>query len=384
VSHHSRVALRLDRNRNVPFQAEELNAMTSLTRLRDLVDVVVGVDTHTETHTAAIVDAKTAGVIEDLTVPATSSGYQELVEWVDAHTDARAWAVEGTSSHGCGLARLLADRHELVVELDRPVRAKRRHGVKSDKDDAIRAAREALSRDKLGTPRSIGDRQALAVLLAGRRSAVQAAGDAARQLIALIVAAPEPLRAKFAGLTTTAKLAHAAELDTESTGDAETRTTMTVLRCLADRHRALTAEAATHQRAILAIVEAWRPDLLAQHGVGAINAATILCAWSHPGRIHSEAAFAMLGGVAPIPASSGQTTRHRLNRFGDRGLNRVLHMVVTVRMRTHQPTRDYIARRTAEGKTPREIRRCLKRYIARDLYRLLEHRNQTSQPIDGI
>ena len=121
-------------------------------------------------------------------------------------------------------------------------------------------------------------------------------------------------------------------------------------------------------------MRSWRPDLLEQLGVGPIVAATVLCAWSHPGRIHSEAAFAMLAGVAPIPANSGQiTTRHRLNRYGDRQLNRALHTIVLSRIRYHQATRDYVTRRTSEGKTTREIKRCLKRYIARDLYRLLEH-----------
>ena len=155
--------------------------------------------------------------------------------------------------------------------------------------------------------------------------------------------------------------------------DVETTTTVLTLRSLARRFRALSIEAAEHQKAIVAIVRAWRPDLLEQLGVGPIVAATVLCAWSHPGRIRSEAAFAMLAGVAPIPANSGQVTnRYRLNRYGDRQLNRALHTVAQSRIRYHAPTRDYVARRTTEGKTGREIKRCLTRYIARDLYRLLE------------
>ena len=141
----------------------------------------------------------------------------------------------------------------------------------------------------------------------------------------------------------------------------------------ARRFRTLTKEALEHRKAILAIVRSWRPDLLEQLGVGPIVAATVLCAWSHPGRIHSEAAFAMLAGVAPIPANSGQVTnRYRLNHYGDRQLNRALHTVVQSRIRYHDTTRAYVARRTTEGKTGREIKRCLSRYIARDLYRLLE------------
>ena len=136
------------------------------------------------------------------------------------------------------------------------------------------------------------------------------------------------------------------------------------------------AEAADHERAILAIIRSWRPDLLDQLGVGPIVAATVLCAWSHPGRCRNDAAFANLAGVAPIPASSGQTTRHRLNRCGDRQLNRALHIIVLHRLRYDPATRAYAERRRAEGKTDREIKRCLKRYIARQLYRQLE------QPLD--
>jgi transposase len=347
--------------------------MTSLTRLRDLVDVVVGVDTHVKTHTAAIIDAKTGGVIDDVTVSATAAGYQQLIDFADEHSESRVWAIEGTSSHGCGLTRLLHSRQELIVELDRPKREKRRNGVKSDRADAIRAGREALSRDRLGTPRGTGDRQALAVLVAARRTAVDAAGDAGRQILGLLIAAPEPLRARFAGLTSKAIIAAAGKLRDQPGADTETRRTITVLRLLARRHHTLTAEAAEQHRAIHTLVTAWRPDLLSQPGIGPISAAALLCAWSHPGRIHNEAAFAMLAGAAPIPASSGDTIRYRLNRFGDRRLNRALHTIVITRMRHHQPTRDYVARRTTDGKTRKEIKRCLKRYLARDLFRQLEN-----------
>ena len=152
----------------------------------------------------------------------------------------------------------------------------------------------------------------------------------------------------------------------------ETQTIAIALRQLSRRIRALTTEAAEHQRVIVKLIRAWRPDLLALPGVGPIVAATVLCAWSHPGRVHSEAAFAMLAGAAPIPASSGQRIRYRLNRAGDRRLNSALHTIALSRL-THDPTtRAYAQRRLAQGKTRREIRRCLKRYIARQLYRLLE------------
>lgn len=348
--------------------------MTSVTDLREVVDVVIGVDTHVHTHSAAVVDVGTGGVLDEITVEATAEGYAQLVEFAAEHAVLRAWAIEGTGGHGAGLTRHLERREEIVVELDRPERAKRRNGAKSDPLDAIRAAREALSRPKLGTPRSGGDRQALSVLLAARRSAVNASTDAQRQLFSLVIAAPEPIRKRFRDQKLPAMIQTAVSMRLNSAWDVETTTTVVALRSLARRARALADEATEHEKAIRAIVRSWRPDLLAQPGIGPIVAATVLCAWSHPGRIHSEAAFAMLAGVAPIPATSGQvTTRHRLNRYGDRQLNRALHTIALSRIRYDDTTRHYMARRTTEGKTTREIKRCLKRYIARDIYRLLEH-----------
>jgi transposase len=352
--------------------------VSSLTDLREVVDVVIGVDTHVHTHSAAVIDARTGGVLDEITVEATAHGYIQLVDFADQHPVLRAWAIEGTGSHGAGLTRHLETGGEVIIELDRPERAQRRNGAKSDPLDAIRAAREALSRPQLGAPRSGGEhseqRQALSVLLAARRSAVASAGVAQRQLFALVIAAPEPIRERFRAQKLPAMIRTAAAMRTRASADVETITTITVLRNLARRINDLKAEAATHEKAIKAIVSSWRPDLLAQHGVGPIVAATVLCAWARPGRFRSEAAFASLAGVAPIKANSGQvTTRHRLNPYGDRQLNQALHTIVITRTRRHQPTRDYIARRTADGKNPREIRRCLKRYIARDLYRTLEH-----------
>ena len=342
--------------------------------LSEIVEVVIGVDTHVETHTAAVVDARTGAVLDEATVPTTSQGYQDLVDLADAHSALRVWAVEGTGGHGAGLARHLARGEEFVVELDRPERAKRRHGAKSDPLDAVRAAREAMARPNLGTPRAGGDRQALSVLLAARRSAVDASTVAQRQLFSLVIAAPEHLRYKLRGRKLPEMLMIAARLRIQAGWDTESATTAATLRTLARRAQAMTAEAAELEKQILVIVRAWRPDLLNEFGVGPIVAATVLCAWSHPRRVRSEAAFAMLAGAAPIPANSGQvTTRYRLNRHGDRQLNRALHTIVLSRQRYHAPTKAYIDRRTTEGKTPRESRRCLKRYIARDLYRLLEH-----------
>jgi transposase len=341
--------------------------------LSEVVDVVIGVDTHEDFHVAAAVASTTGAVLGQLVVEATVDGYAELVEFADEYAGLRAWALEGTGSHGAGLTRHLEQTEELVVELDRPERAKRRGGAKTDAIDAVRAAREALARPRLGTPRSGGQRQALAVLLAGRRSAVAHATDAERQVRSLLIAAPEKLRSRFAGLKLPAIITTAARLRVPRAADQVTTLTITVIRDLARRAQALRAEAAKHEKDITRLVRSWRPDLLEEVGVGPIVAAVVLCAWSHPGRIHSEAAFAMLAGVAPSPPPAARpSNRHRLNPYGDRRLNCAIHTIALTRQRCHQLSRDYTERRTHQGKTPREIRRCLKRYIARDLYRLLE------------
>lgn len=344
-----------------------------MTMLAELVDVVIGVDTHKHTHTAAVVIAATGAASEDITVDTDPDGYSALVAMADRHSGLRAWSIEGTGSYGAGLTRFLTDRGELVIELDRPNRPVRRNGAKSDPLDAVRAGREALAREHLAQPRAAGQRAALAVLVAARRSAVDASSVAQRQLHSLVVAAPEQLRDRFRSQSTTVMIATATRLRVSASWDLETRTYATVLRDLGRRIRAMQTEARTHEKAIVAVIKSWRPDLLDQTGVGPIVAATVLCAWSHAGRCRHEAAFANLAGVAPIPASSGLTTRDRLNRCGDRQLNRALHVIVLSRLRYDPTTRAYAERRRAEGKTDREIKRCLKRYIARQLFRLLEN-----------
>lgn len=344
--------------------------------LAELVRVVIGVDTHKATHTAAVLAAATGGVLATQTVSTTPAGYQALLTLAQQHPGPRVWAVEGTGGYGAGLVRLLAECGEWVVEPDRPQRPTRRHGAKSDPLDAVRAAREALGRDRLAQPRAGGRGAALGMLLAARRSAVDAATCAQQQLQAMVVTAPEPLRARLRGRTTRQLITACARLRVHPSWEVERRTTTVVLRALARRVLELETEAHLHQQAITSITRGWRPDLLAELGVGPITAATVLAAWSHPGRCRSEAAFAMLGGAAPIPASSGQTVRHRLSRSGDRQLTQALHTIVLTRLRRDPATQAYAKRRRAQGNTDPEIKRCLKRDVARQPYRLLE-----TQPI---
>lgn len=344
--------------------------MDSLTEQQLDVDLVVGVDTHKATHAAAVVDPATGAVVDEIQIRTTERGYRHLLDTVPDVS--RVWAVEGAGGYGAGLARFLAERGEQVVEVERPRRPARRHGAKSDPIDAVRAAREVLGRDRQASPKQAGPRAAIAAHLTARASAVDAATAAQRQLLALAVTAPPALEDRLKGLKTKALVEVCARLRGPCDPDAETAAVVVTLRALAKRIGMLQAEAAEHEVALRGLVAAWRPDLLDQPGVGPIVAATLLASWSHPGRIHSEAAWAMLAGVAPIEASSGRTSRHRLNRFGDRQLNRALHVVALSRCRHDQRTRAYIERRRAQGKTDREIRRCLKRYIARQLYRQLE------------
>ena len=340
--------------------------------LAELVEVVIGVDTHKHSHTAAVLDAATGAVLARAAVGADPEGYAELSALAEQHPGLRAWALEGSGGYGAGLARHLADHGELVIELDRPVRPKRRAGAKSDPIDAERAARDALARTRLAQPKTGAERAALQMHLTARRAAVEAGADAQRQLHALVVTAPERLRRKFRGQSTRLMISTAQRLRAPRSGDAELIAAATVLRTLARRIRFLEAEASEHERTIRALVRTWRPDLLELPGVGPIVAATVLTSWSHPGRCRDDAAFAMLAGTAPIPASSGQTVRYRLNRSGDRQLNRALHVIALSRLRHDPATRDYAERRRVDGKSNREIQRCLKRYIGRQLYRHLE------------
>jgi transposase len=259
-----------------------------------------------------------------------------------------------------------------VLEISRTPRAERRLRGKDDSLDAVRTARAALASETLALPRNGERREALRLVLIARRSAVDVRREALVQLRSVIVTAPDQLREQLRGLPVQRLLERCSHLRRSSSASADELATRLVLRSLGRRIEAATAEADELEGEILVHVRALAPQLLDEAGVGPIVAAQLIVAWSHRGRVRSEAAFARLAGVAPLPASSGQTTRHRLSRGGDRQLNRALHTVVLHR-RQHDPTtRDYIAKRIAEGKSRRDAMRLVKRYLTRHLYRLLQ------------
>jgi transposase len=341
--------------------------------LADELDFIVGVDPHRDSHAVGVVEVRSGVVVFEASVPADSSGYAEAVRLAERHAPGRrAFAVEGTGSFGAGLTRFLADHGERVFEVGR-LRRERRSGGKTDAIDAIRAAKSVLSQKRPANPRSGGEREALRALMAAREGAVNAKRAALCQLRDLLVTTPEPLRAELRPLTRPRLLARLAATRPERRQDAELRGTLLALRSVARRVQQLTAEERELAREIEKLTRKLAPQLLDQPGVGPLLAAQVVLSWSHQGRIASEAAFARLAGVAPIPASSGQTVRYRLDRSGDRRLNRALHLILVTRRRTHQPTISYIERRLTEGKSRREANRCLKRYLARSLYRLLEN-----------
>ena len=341
--------------------------------LADLVDAVIGVDTHTDTHTAAVVD-RLGAHLATTEVSADAAGYARLTGWASKHAPGPriAWAVEGCGSHGAGLARALAAAGHLVIEADRPKKARRRGG-KSDELDAIRAARQALAIPDPAQPRTGDTREALRILLATREHATKTRTATVNTLKALILTAPEDLRAQFRGRRTAAQVRAALALRPRPGQPVSEQHLRQALHELARQITGLDAALKTSLKNLRSLARAWMPALLAEPGIGPVSAAQLLVTWSHPGRFRTEAAFAALTATAPIPASSGRTGRHRINPYGDRNANRALDTIAISRLR-YQPTIAYAARRTAEGKTTREIRRCIKRYLARNLYRLMEHR----------
>jgi transposase len=337
-----------------------------------VVEVVLGVDTHLEAHVAVALDGL-GRHLGELALPTTKKGYESLVSWAEGFGPVRCAGVEGTSSYGAGLARHLKSVGIGVFEIERPKRRHLRRKGKSDSRDAEAAARAVLAGETAGKPKSADGRvEMIRVLRAARRSAVKARTQAANQLRGIRVTAPEVLRQRLRGLSTKELVAAAARFrpgdDPEDVGQA----TRFALRSVARRYRYLSEEIAELDAQLCRLVAKNAPELTSLPGVGTDHAAALLIvAGDNPQRLGSEASFASLCGVSPVEASSGKVVRHRLNRGGNRDANRALHLICVVRMRVDERTRAYVARRSAEGKSRREIMRCLKRYVAREVYRVL-------------
>ena len=281
------------------------------------------------------------------------------------------WALEGTGSFAAGLVAVLAEAGEKVVE---GPGARRARGAKSDRLDAVQAARTALSREQQAAPRARGLREALRQILVTRQAVLVSRTKAINELESLLVVAPEHLRGWLRGLALVQQLERIEALTSPAGASVEHRVTVLTLRSIATRIRFLCSQVGELDPELLTLVKQHPagPALLAEPGVGPVVAAQLLVSWSHRGRVRNEAAFAALAGVAPLEASSGQRIRHRLNRGGDRDLNRALHTIAITRLRCHPESRDYQAKRAAQGKTHRDVRRCLKRALARRLYRRIQ------------
>lgn len=340
---------------------------------------VIGVDTHARSHTLAILVAATGALLDSAQFPATSAGMKRAVAWVARRTEGdleSLWAIEGVATYGARMARVAARAGYRVVEAPRiDARAHRGTG-KSDPIDARRIAAAVLAVDtaQLRHPRADdGIRAALRTLITARehmsddRTACVNALTALLRAVDLGIDARKPLTGQQIR-----EVAAWRPRSREVTSDLAIATARAEAVRLAKRVEALDSELAANHTSLKALIESSNAaPLLQKTGIGPLIAAVVYAAWSHPGRVRGEAAFASLAGVSPIPASSGNTSRHRLNRGGDRRLNRALHMATVTRMVHDAETRAYVEKRRAEGLTNREIRRCLKRYLARQLYRTL-------------
>ena len=334
--------------------------------------VIVGVDTHADTHHVAVIDTNGTR-IADAKFLTTLAGLAALVAFVRSHGTVIRVGVEGTGSYGAGLSRYLRDEGFTVVEVIRPNRQVRRMRGKSDPIDAYEAARTALAEPDLPTPKTAdGNVEAIRALLVARRSAIKARTAAQTQIKSLLVTAPTLVRERFRGLTDKKLLPALSALRPSRSGDEQAAAMLTALRSLARRHAYLSEEIADLDQLLNVLVSEVSPALRAAKGVGTVTAAQLLVtAGDNPERLRSEASFAALCGVSPIPASSGKTNRHRLNRGGDRQANSALHQIVLSRMTYDSRTRDYVARKRAEGRGAKEAMRCLKRAVAREVFRHL-------------
>ncbi len=334
--------------------------------------VTGGVDTHLDVHVAAALD-RIGGLLGTASFPTTPLGYAQLLGWLRSFGPVVQVGVEGTSSYGAGLTRALQAEGVLVVEVDRPNRQKRRRVGKSDTLDAVAAARAALAGEALGLPKSKdGNVEGIRVLGVARTSSVKARTQSMNQLRSLVSTAPAELRERLRALPIKQIVEVCAGLRPGSDSSVEA-TTKTALRVLARRVQYLDSEIVELDARRTALVEQVAPELLKAFGVGPHTAATLLVTvGDNPERLHSEASFARLCGVAPIPAGSGKTDGyHRLHRGGDRQANSALWTIVLSRMATHADTKAYVERRTKEGKQTKFIMRCLKRHVAREIFKLL-------------
>lgn len=339
--------------------------------------VTGGVDTHKDTHTAAVLDS--AGrLLGHRQFPTTPAGYAALLDWLRSHGELHRVGIEGTGVYGAGLALVLHVAGVPLVEVDRPDRKTRRRQGKSDPVDAEAAARAVQAGRATGVPKDrTGRVEALRALRIARRSAVAARAQAQTQMKSLIVTAPDQLRTVLRAMSNHELVATCAARrpDRGAAGDPATATII-ALRALARRHQQLTVEIDDLDALLAPLVAQINPTLCALLGVGPDVAGQLLVtAGENPHRLHSDAAFAMLCGAAPLPASSGRTTRHRLNRGGDRQANAALHKIVLCRLRWDPRTREFAEQRTARGNSKKEIIRILKRYIAREVYAALHPTN---------
>ncbi|WP_241698570.1 IS110 family transposase [Flaviflexus huanghaiensis] len=335
-------------------------------------ELVAGIDTHKNTHHVAVVD-QLGRPISDQQFAATADGYQQIIEFLRTAGTVSRVGVEGTGSYGAGIARILTAAGFDVAEVARPNRRVRRMRGKSDPLDARQAALTVLAGIDTAIPKA-GDGQveALRMLLTERRSASKARSQVMNQIHALLITAPDTVRDDYRRLGTIALVATLCRTRPGS-GTSPEHTARRVLKRLAVRHSALSQEIAIIEREMVPLIRAVNPALYASSGVGPVTAATLLvAAGDNPERLTSSASFAALAGVAPIPASSGQRTRHRLSRGGNRNANNALHRIVLLRMRHREPrTVAYFTRRRAEGLSDRDIMRCLKRHIANEIYKVL-------------
>lgn len=345
--------------------------------------VVAGVDTHKDTHYAAVISI-TGEHLGAAQFPATGPGYRALQEFITCHGPLLRAGVEGTNSYGAGLTRHLHAADIDLVEVIRPTRQVRRMRGKSDQIDAYAAAHAALAAaDTITAKTSDGTVEATRVTLAARRSALKARTEVIQQIKSLLVTAPEPVRAEYRDLSTTRLVPRLAGSRARTGDDEVASRTRTALKRLATRYQQLDEEITSHDTDLAQLVEKVNPALVQVKGVSTVTAAQLLVTFGdNPDRVHSEAAFAMLCGAAPIPASSGRTTRHRLNRGGDRAANSALHRIALVRLATDPDTRAYAAKRTTEGKTKKDILRCLKRAIAREVFHLIANPSPAENSAD--